>query len=41
MGEIWTAIGFNLSIYFMISIPFLLVAAFGCALYFNYRKQKK
>jgi hypothetical protein len=40
MGDIWFAIGLNLSIYLMISVPFILVAAFGSVLYFNYRKTK-
>lgn len=38
MGEIWTAVGFNWSIYLMISVPFLLVALFMMVLYWNYRK---
>ena len=41
MGEIWTSIGFNLSIYFMMAIPFLIVAGFGFVLYFNYRKHQQ
>lgn len=41
MGEIWTAVGFNLSIYFLIATPFLIVAGFGGVLYLNYRKQRK
>ena len=39
MGEIWLSLGFNWSIYFMILVPFVLVASFGGALYINYRKQ--
>ncbi len=39
MGEIWTSVGFNLSIYMMISVPFLLVGSFVLVLYLNYRKQ--
>jgi hypothetical protein len=39
MGEIWTVVGFNWSIYFMIAVPFLLVGAFAGALYWNWRKQ--
>ena len=38
MGEIWTAVGFNWSIYLMISVPFLLVASFGGVLYIHYRR---
>ena len=38
MGEVWAAIGFNLSIYVMMAVPFILVGTFGLALYFNYRK---
>ena len=41
MGEIWTAVGFNWSIYFMMAIPYLLVGTFAGVLYLNYRKQKK
>ena len=41
MGEIWTSIGFNLSIYVMIAVPFLLVGTFAGVLYFNYRKHRK
>ena len=40
MGSVWTAIGFNLSIYMMIAVPFLLVAFFGGAIYLNYRKHR-
>ena len=38
MGQVWTAVGFNLSIYLMMAVPFVLVGAFGLALYLNYRK---
>ncbi len=38
MGQIWTSVGFNLSIYLMIATPFLLVGSFALALYLNYRK---
>ena len=41
MGQVWTSLGFNFSIYFMIAIPFLLVAGFAAALYLNYRKRGK
>lgn len=41
MGEIWTSIGFNFSIYLMLAMPFLLVSAFAGFLYFNYRKLHK
>ena len=41
MGEIWTALGFNWSIYLMIAMPFLLVGTFAGALYLNYRKHRK
>ena len=41
MGEIWTGLGFNWSIYFMIAVPFLLVGTFAGALYLNYRKHRK
>ena len=41
MGEIWTSIGFNLSIYLMITVPFLLVGAFAGLLYLNYKKHKQ
>lgn len=41
MGEIWTAVGFNLSIYFMMAIPYLLVGGFGLALYLIHKKNKK
>ena len=38
MGQIWTGIGFNLSIYLMIAVPFLLVGSFIFAFYLNYKK---
>jgi len=41
MGEIWTSVGFNLSIYMMISVPFLLVGSFVLVLYLNDRKQSR
>ena len=41
MGQIWISIGFNLSIYFMIAVPFLLVAIFGTVLYFKYRSHER
>lgn len=39
--EIWFAIGLNLSIYFMIAVPFLLVGTFGLVLFLNYRKHRQ
>ena len=39
MGDIWTSIGFNLSIYVMIAIPFLLVGSFVLVLYLNFRRR--
>ncbi|MBI4000023.1 MAG: hypothetical protein HY351_05345 [Candidatus Omnitrophica bacterium] len=41
MGEVWAALGFNWSIYFMMSIPYLLVGGFIFALYLNYKKHHK
>ena len=41
MGQIWISIGFNLSIYFMIAVPFLIVAIFGTVLYFKYRSHER
>ncbi len=40
MGEIWTSVGFNWSIYLMIAVPFLLVASFAAALYWNCKKKE-
>ncbi len=40
MGQIWTSIGFNLSVYLMIAVPFLLVGSFALVLYFNYRRHR-
>ena len=41
MGQIWTSLGFNFSIYFMMAIPFLLVGAFCGVLYWNHKKSVK
>gem|GEM_PF-7050359 len=41
MGQIWTMIGFNLSIYLMIATPFLLVGSFALVLFLNYRRCKR
>ena len=41
MGRIWASIGFNLSIYFMIAVPFLIVGSFGLVLYFYSKKHSK
>lgn len=41
MGEIWTSLGFNWSILFMLTIPFLLVGTFVFVLYRNYKKYEK
>jgi len=38
IGTIWVSLGFNWSIFFMLSVPFVLIAAFTGVLYFNYRK---
>ena len=40
MGEIWTAVGFNLSVYLMIAVPFLLVGLFAGGLFWNYRRRR-
>ncbi len=32
MGQIWTSLGFNWSIYLMIAVPFILVGSFAAAL---------
>ena len=40
MGEIWFAVGLNLSIYLMIAMPFILVGSFGLVFYLNYKKHK-
>lgn len=40
LGEAWTALGFNWSILFMITIPLLLVASFGTAIFLLVRKNQ-
>ena len=40
MGDVWTAIGFNWSIYLMIAMPFILLGAFTSVLYIQYRKHE-
>ncbi|OGX06579.1 MAG: hypothetical protein A3G87_09235 [Omnitrophica bacterium RIFCSPLOWO2_12_FULL_50_11] len=39
IGHVWTSMGFNWSIYFMLAVPFLLVGSFAAVLYFQYRKR--
>ena len=38
MGEVWTSLGFNASIYFMLLVPMLLIGSFGGFLYLNYKR---
>ncbi len=40
MGQIWTSIGFNLSIYLLIAVPFFLVGSFSLVLYLFAKKHK-
>ncbi len=41
LKEIWTSVGFNWSVLFMISIPFLIIGSFAAVLFLNYRKTKQ
>lgn len=40
MGEIWTAVGFNVSVYLMLAVPFILVGSFVLILYLHYQKRR-
>ena len=41
MGEVWTSIGFNWSIYVMMAVPYLVIAIFAAVLYVKYRKHSR
>lgn len=41
LKEIWTSVGFNWSVLFMISIPFLIIGSFTAVLFLNYKKSIK
>ena len=41
LSQAWTWIGFNWSILFMLSIPYLLIASFAGAIFMFYRKSQK
>jgi hypothetical protein len=40
MGDVWTSMGFNWSIYMMMAVPYLLVGGFVAVLYFASRKHR-
>jgi hypothetical protein len=41
IGNVWTSMGFNYSIFFMLMMPLMIVGTFSGALYWNYKKQQK
>jgi len=41
MGEVWASLGFNWSVLFMMSIPYLIVGGFTGIIVWNYRKNVK
>jgi len=40
MGEVWTSLGFNWSIYFMLAVPYVLVGGFVLVLYLKHRQRQ-